>query len=103
MRSGADAFTEIRKNRRNCMEDLGCDLVCILLCCSASCVRCTQCVTQDIKVIKGSENGAVAYRHGSKAVMAVKGLNEAMAGGVSALITMPLDTLKTRLQGFDME
>lgn len=37
----------------------------------------------------------------AKAVMAVQGLSAAMAGGVSALITMPLDTIKTRLQVLD--
>ncbi|KAL3824481.1 hypothetical protein ACJIZ3_020510 [Penstemon smallii] len=36
-----------------------------------------------------------------KVVMAVQGLSAAMAGGVSALITMPLDTIKTRLQVMD--
>ena len=35
---------------------------------------------------------------GSKMVVAVQGLSAAMAGGVSALITTPLDTIKTRLQ-----
>ncbi|KAF8393571.1 hypothetical protein HHK36_021815 [Tetracentron sinense] len=39
----------------------------------------------------------------SKTVMAVQGLSAAMAGGVSALITMPLDTIKTRLQVLDGE
>ncbi|KZV41857.1 solute carrier family 25 member 44-like [Dorcoceras hygrometricum] len=37
----------------------------------------------------------------AKAVMAVQGLSAAMAGGLSALITMPLDTIKTRLQVLD--
>ncbi|MCL7038972.1 hypothetical protein MKW94_018560 [Papaver nudicaule] len=37
----------------------------------------------------------------SKTVMAVQGLSAAMAGGFSALITMPLDTIKTRLQVLD--
>ncbi|KAG2281671.1 hypothetical protein Bca52824_052891 [Brassica carinata] len=31
-------------------------------------------------------------------VMAIQGVNAAIAGSVSALITMPLDTIKTRLQ-----
>ncbi|KAI3455602.1 hypothetical protein Pfo_012265 [Paulownia fortunei] len=43
-----------------------------------------------------SNNG---LRPDAKTVMAVQGLSAAMAGGVSALITMPLDTIKTRLQG----
>ncbi|KAE9588117.1 hypothetical protein Lal_00003278 [Lupinus albus] len=33
-----------------------------------------------------------------KTVMAVQGVSAAMAGGMSALVTMPLDTIKTRLQ-----
>ncbi|XP_028099229.1 nicotinamide adenine dinucleotide transporter 2, mitochondrial-like [Camellia sinensis] len=33
--------------------------------------------------------------------MAVQGVSAAMAGGVSALMAMPLDTIKTRLQVFD--
>ncbi|CAL0324066.1 unnamed protein product [Lupinus luteus] len=36
-----------------------------------------------------------------KTVMAVQGVSAAMAGGMSALITMPLDTIKTRLQVLD--
>ncbi|CAI0419486.1 unnamed protein product [Linum tenue] len=43
-------------------------------------------------------NGDVAYKPDSKTVMAVQGISAAMAGGASALITMPLDTIKTRLQ-----
>ncbi|RZC49436.1 hypothetical protein C5167_017855 [Papaver somniferum] len=37
----------------------------------------------------------------AKTVMAVQGLSAAMAGGFSALVTMPLDTIKTRLQVLD--
>nr|XP_016437151.1 PREDICTED: solute carrier family 25 member 44-like [Nicotiana tabacum] len=37
----------------------------------------------------------------SKTVMAVQGVSAAMAGGISALITTPLDTIKTRLQVLD--
>nr|GMC53864.1 solute carrier family 25 member 44-like [Ipomoea batatas] len=37
----------------------------------------------------------------TKTVMAVQGLSAAMAGGISAFITMPLDTIKTRLQVLD--
>lgn len=40
-------------------------------------------------------------RPDSKTVMAVQGVSAAMAGGMSALITMPLDTIKTRLQVLD--
>lgn len=45
-----------------------------------------------------SESG---YRPDSKTVMAVQGVSAAMAGGVSALITMPMDTIKTRMQVLD--
>ncbi|KAK9066169.1 hypothetical protein SSX86_013490 [Deinandra increscens subsp. villosa] len=49
-----------------------------------------------------SENsGVVAMRPDSRTVMAVQGVSAAMAGGVSALVTMPLDTIKTRLQVLD--
>ncbi|KAL5995392.1 hypothetical protein ACLOJK_025451 [Asimina triloba] len=41
------------------------------------------------------------FRPDSKTIVAVQGLSAAMAGGVSALITMPLDTIKTRLQVLD--
>ncbi|XP_061360237.1 uncharacterized protein LOC133304247 [Gastrolobium bilobum] len=44
---------------------------------------------------------ANALRPDTKTVMAVQGLSAAMAGGMSALITMPLDTIKTRLQVLD--
>ncbi|XP_042052135.1 solute carrier family 25 member 44-like [Salvia splendens] len=47
------------------------------------------------------ENGGL--RPDAKAVMAVQGVSAAMAGGVSALITMPFDTIKTRLQVLDGE
>lgn len=43
-------------------------------------------------------NGSGAIKPDSKTVMAVQGVSAAMAGGASALITMPLDTIKTRLQ-----
>ncbi|KAK7858107.1 uncharacterized protein LOC112012891 [Quercus suber] len=51
----------------------------------------------------GNENGVNRFRPDSKTVMAVQGVSAAMAGGVSALITMPLDTIKTRLQVLDGE
>ncbi|KAK3213219.1 hypothetical protein Dsin_017925 [Dipteronia sinensis] len=47
--------------------------------------------------------GCGGYRPNSKAVVAVQGLSAAMASGVSAIITMPLDTIKTRLQVLDGE
>ncbi|KAK6119698.1 hypothetical protein DH2020_046566 [Rehmannia glutinosa] len=40
---------------------------------------------------------------GREAVVAVQGLSASMASGVSALVTMPLDTIKTRLQVLDGE
>ncbi|OMO86487.1 Mitochondrial carrier protein [Corchorus olitorius] len=43
------------------------------------------------------------FKPDSKALLAVQGLSAAMASGVSALITMPLDTIKTRLQVLDRE
>ncbi|KAL4285091.1 hypothetical protein GQ457_16G001830 [Hibiscus cannabinus] len=49
---------------------------------------------------KKDESG---FRPDSKALVAVQGLSAAMASGVSALITMPLDTIKTRLQVMDRE
>lgn len=50
----------------------------------------------------GVENGMNnSIRPDAKTVMAVQGVSAAMAGGVSALITMPLDTIKTRLQVLD--
>lgn len=51
----------------------------------------------------GTGNGVNTFRPDSKTVMAVQGVSAAMAGGVSALITMPLDTIKTRLQVLDGE
>lgn len=50
---------------------------------------------------KSNENGVDIYRPDSKTIMAVQGASAAMAGGMSALITMPLDTVKTRLQVLD--
>ncbi len=43
------------------------------------------------------------FRPNSKAMVAVQGLCACMASGVSAIITMPLDTIKTRLQVLDGE
>ncbi|KAJ7951551.1 solute carrier family 25 member 44-like [Quillaja saponaria] len=48
-----------------------------------------------------NENAVNTFRPDSKTVMAVQGVSAAMAGGMSALITMPLDTIKTRLQVLD--
>lgn len=48
-------------------------------------------------------NGSNAIKPDSKTIVAVQGVSAAMAGGVSALITMPLDTIKTRLQVLDGE
>ncbi|XP_057771074.1 uncharacterized protein LOC130990860 [Salvia miltiorrhiza] len=60
-------------------------------------VGCLLCRNGEEKV----ENGGL--RPDAKAVMAVQGVSAAMAGGVSALITMPLDTIKTRLQVLEGE
>ncbi|KAF8083555.1 hypothetical protein N665_0766s0015 [Sinapis alba] len=51
---------------------------------------------------KDQENGNTV-KPDSKTVMAVQGVSAAIAGSVSALITMPLDTIKTRLQVLDGE
>lgn len=48
-----------------------------------------------------NNNGTNALRPDTKTIMAVQGVSAAMAGGMSALITMPLDTIKTRLQVLD--
>ncbi|XP_059303050.1 uncharacterized protein LOC132055317 [Lycium ferocissimum] len=49
-----------------------------------------------------SKNGDnCTLRPDSKTVMMVQGVSAAMAGGISALITTPLDTIKTRLQVLD--
>ncbi|KDP34052.1 hypothetical protein JCGZ_07623 [Jatropha curcas] len=47
--------------------------------------------------------GRCAYRPDSKAMLAVQGLCAAMASGMSVMITMPLDTIKTRMQVLDGE
>ena len=54
---------------------------------------------------KGNEkNDRNKYsRPDSKAMVAVQGLSAVMASGVSAIVTMPLDTIKTRLQVLDLE
>ncbi|XP_052181431.1 uncharacterized protein LOC127794414 [Diospyros lotus] len=61
-------------------------------------VGCYFCKKDDVI---SSENGVNTLRPDSKTVMAVQGISAAMAGGISALITMPLDTIKTRLQVLD--
>ncbi|XP_031266354.1 solute carrier family 25 member 44-like [Pistacia vera] len=52
---------------------------------------------------ESSSSNGCCYRPSSKAAVAVQGLSAAMASGVSAIITMPLDTIKTRLQVLDGE
>ncbi|CAI9759592.1 unnamed protein product [Fraxinus pennsylvanica] len=49
---------------------------------------------------KKNESG---YRPDGKAMVAVQGFSASFASGVSALVTMPLDTIKTRLQVLDGE
>ncbi|XP_042507400.1 solute carrier family 25 member 44-like [Macadamia integrifolia] len=46
-------------------------------------------------------SSSASFRPDSKTVVAVQGVSAAMAGGISAVITMPLDTIKTRLQVLD--
>ncbi|KAK1434226.1 hypothetical protein QVD17_11145 [Tagetes erecta] len=50
---------------------------------------------------KDDDDDVVCTRPDSRTVMMVQGASAAMAGGVSALVTMPLDTIKTRLQVLD--
>lgn len=50
-----------------------------------------------------SGNNSTTIKPDSKTIMAVQGVSAAIAGSVSALITMPLDTIKTRLQVLDGE
>ncbi|KAL8242838.1 hypothetical protein R6Q59_013140 [Mikania micrantha] len=47
--------------------------------------------------------GGVGFMPDSKMVVAVQGLSAIMASGFSAVVTMPLDTIKTRLQVLDGE
>ncbi|EYU21342.1 hypothetical protein ABFS82_09G121100 [Erythranthe guttata] len=56
---------------------------------------CFLCKKGEEKIENGVDSG---FRPDGKTVIAVQGVSAAMAGGVSALITMPLDTIKTRLQ-----
>ncbi|KAL9997826.1 putative mitochondrial carrier protein [Helianthus debilis subsp. tardiflorus] len=51
----------------------------------------------------GGGGGGVGFTPDSKTVVAVQGVSAAMASGFSALVTMPLDTIKTRLQVLDSE
>ncbi|KAM0028146.1 putative mitochondrial carrier domain superfamily [Helianthus debilis subsp. tardiflorus] len=50
---------------------------------------------------RGLYRGVVVMRPDSTTVMAVQGVSAAMAGGVSALVKMSLDTIQTRLQVLD--
>ncbi|KAK4778059.1 hypothetical protein SAY87_018246 [Trapa incisa] len=50
-----------------------------------------------------TKKDSVNIKPDGKTVVAVQGVSAALAGGVSALITMPLDTIKTRLQVLDGE
>ncbi|KAD6454460.1 hypothetical protein R6Q59_016205 [Mikania micrantha] len=52
---------------------------------------------------EGNAGGGNGFKPDSKAVVAVQAASAAMASGVSALVTMPLDTIKTRLQVLDGE
>ncbi|KMZ61978.1 Mitochondrial carrier protein [Zostera marina] len=55
------------------------------------------------KVEGKSSNTSNSLTPDHKTVMVVQGVSAAMAGGMSALITMPLDTIKTRLQVLNSE
>nr|CAD1838001.1 unnamed protein product [Ananas comosus var. bracteatus] len=46
-------------------------------------------------------DGANGYKPESGSVVAVQGLSAAVAGGAAAAVTMPLDTIKTRMQVLD--
>ncbi|GJN33854.1 hypothetical protein PR202_gb22481 [Eleusine coracana subsp. coracana] len=46
-------------------------------------------------------DGDSSLQPGYKTVMVVQGVSAAMAGGATALVTMPLDTIKTRMQVMD--
>ncbi|EPS74614.1 hypothetical protein M569_00141, partial [Genlisea aurea] len=48
-----------------------------------------------------NNNGERACRPDGVSVVAIQGVSAAMASGASALVTMPLDTVKTRLQVLD--
>ncbi|KAL2539112.1 Mitochondrial substrate carrier family protein [Abeliophyllum distichum] len=62
---------------------------------------CFLCQKEDDRDENGVNVEKNTLRPNAKTVMAVQGASAAMAGGVSALITMPLDTIKTRLQVLD--
>ncbi|KAK9274175.1 hypothetical protein L1049_018989 [Liquidambar formosana] len=62
---------------------------------------CYVCRKNENGTINGCSSGGT--RPDSKTVVAVQGVSASMASGVSALITMPLDTIKTRMQVLDGE
>ncbi|CAI8599437.1 unnamed protein product [Vicia faba] len=51
----------------------------------------------------GGGDRCVGYRPDSKVMIGVQGLSAVVASGVSAIVTMPFDTIKTRLQVLDTE
>ncbi|XP_058786053.1 uncharacterized protein LOC131660759 [Vicia villosa] len=51
----------------------------------------------------GGGDGCVGFRPDSKVMVGVQGLSAVVASGVSAVVTMPFDTIKTRLQVLDTE
>ncbi|KAK7321572.1 hypothetical protein VNO77_32361 [Canavalia gladiata] len=51
----------------------------------------------------GNDGCGVGSNYNSKMMVGVQGLSAVMASGVSAIVTMPLDTVKTRLQVLDAE
>ncbi|KAL1344852.1 hypothetical protein HN51_018668 [Arachis hypogaea] len=49
------------------------------------------------------DNSSNNFRPDSRAMLGVQGLSAVVASGVSAIVTMPLDTIKTRLQVLDAD
>jgi len=52
---------------------------------------------------ESNDSNLSGFRPSSKTIVAVQGLSAIMASGVSAIVTMPFDTIKTRLQVLDSE
>ncbi|XP_004501441.1 uncharacterized protein [Cicer arietinum] len=52
---------------------------------------------------ESGNSGCVGFRPNSKAMIGVQGFSAVVASGVSAIVTMPFDTIKTRLQVLDTE
>lgn len=50
---------------------------------------------------RSRDDGSAAFRPNYGTVAAVQGISAAVAGGAAAVVTMPLDTIKTRMQVLD--